>query len=183
MPIAFWKSSPAIFPPKCLKPDARTAAVVMTHRFDDDLAIARALLRDGYSVCGRAGTGGFATNALRCELAETLGPHDLKKLFAPVGLDLGAAEPAEIALAICGEVLAFMNGRAAGHLGSRTESIHAPIQNEERVLNISRVAETAACTWNSIATIILAAGESAPDGAGRSQLLRFERKRRCLNGR
>jgi xanthine dehydrogenase accessory factor len=42
----------------------------------------------------------------------------------PVGLDLGAESPAEIALAIVGEIAAVTRGAAAGFLRDRRGPIH-----------------------------------------------------------
>lgn len=46
------------------------------------------------------------------------------RLYFPVGLDLGAETPEEIALSIVGEMLAHRNGRRGGPLRERPGSIH-----------------------------------------------------------
>ena len=43
---------------------------------------------------------------------------------APIGLDLGAESPEEIALAIVGEIQAVVRGAAAGFLRERAGPIH-----------------------------------------------------------
>lgn len=42
----------------------------------------------------------------------------LENIFAPIGLDLGAESPAEIAVSVMAEVLAVLRGKNAGHLRS-----------------------------------------------------------------
>jgi xanthine/CO dehydrogenase XdhC/CoxF family maturation factor len=86
------------------QPDARTAAVVMTHSFARDLEILRALAEDPPPYVGLLGP---RTRAER--LLSALGPSAAPLepvLHAPVGLALGAETPAEIALAIVAEVQA-----------------------------------------------------------------------------
>ena len=46
-------------------------------------------------------------------------------VHSPVGLDLGAETPEEIALAIVAEVQAVLNDRPAGRLSDRDGPIHA----------------------------------------------------------
>jgi xanthine/CO dehydrogenase XdhC/CoxF family maturation factor len=48
------------------------------------------------------------------------------QLFAPVGLDLGAEGPEQIAISIVAEALAVHAGRSPGHLRARSGGIHEP---------------------------------------------------------
>jgi xanthine dehydrogenase accessory factor len=43
-------------------------------------------------------------------------PLDRERLFAPVGLDIGAVGPDEIAVSVVAELVALRRGRAAAHL-------------------------------------------------------------------
>ena len=83
-----------------LAPDARTAIVTLTHDPKlDDPAIRAALASDCFYLgC----LGSRKTHAQRVErlLAAGLTPEQLVRIHAPVGLDIGAATPAEIAVAI-----------------------------------------------------------------------------------
>lgn len=83
-----------------LAPDARTAVVTLTHDPKlDDPAIRAALASDCFYLgC----LGSKKTHAQRVErlLAAGLTPEELSRIHAPVGLDIGAATPAEIAVAI-----------------------------------------------------------------------------------
>jgi len=51
-------------------------------------------------------------------------PKQLERLFAPVGLDVGAETPEEVAVAIVGEVMAVLAGREGGLLRDRKGAIH-----------------------------------------------------------
>ncbi len=87
-----------------LSPDTRTAVVTLTHDPKiDDAAILAALPTEAFYIgC----LGSVRTHAgRRVRLArEGVGESDLDRLHAPVGLDIGAATPSEIAVAILAEV-------------------------------------------------------------------------------
>ena len=85
--------------------DARTAAVVMTHGFARDRALVAALAESGAGYVGLLGSR-HRTERLLDGLALAPG-----RLHAPVGLDVGAETPEEIALAACAEILACLRGR------------------------------------------------------------------------
>jgi len=59
------------------------------------------------------------------EIFEELGlaPGD-ERVFAPVGLDVGAETPEQVAISIVAELLAHKSGRKGGHLRDRAGSIH-----------------------------------------------------------
>ena len=102
---------------------AQTVAVVMTHNYFDDLEILKMLLSSSARYIGVLGSRQRTARLLQ-ELDETLQRE--KPLHAPVGLDLGAETPEEIALAIGAEIQAVVSGRHAGFLREITGSIHQP---------------------------------------------------------
>jgi len=53
---------------------------------------------------------------------EGFGEADIERIHSPIGLDIGARSPEEIALAVLGEMLAVRSGRAA----ARSESGRPP---------------------------------------------------------
>lgn len=100
-------------------------AVVMTHNYYQDLEILKRVLPADVAYVGQIGPRD-RTKELIDELATAIGPlgdDALEKLHGPVGLDLGAETPDEIALSILSEVLAVHRSREAGFLRER----HAPI--------------------------------------------------------
>lgn len=107
-----------VSPPARPVPIERGAAVVlMTHSFERDAAVLRWLPRDLPYV----GVLGPVHRTRR--LLDELG-IDGSHLHAPVGLDLGAEGPDEIALAIVAEILAVRRGRDGASLKGRTTPLH-----------------------------------------------------------
>lgn len=105
------------------------AAVVMSHAYEWDLVYVRALLAAGLPYVGVLGPRHRADR-----LVEALGVNDADaaRLHAPVGLDIGAETPEEIALAVAAEVQAAMTGRRGGPLRDRPGAIHSWGAREER---------------------------------------------------
>lgn len=109
-----------------LRPDARTFAVVMTHRYADDRDFLRALLPLDFAYLGQLGPR-VRTDRILDELRAdglVLLESALAKLHAPVGLDLGGSTPETVALAILAEMETRLNGRNVGHLRDRAGPIH-----------------------------------------------------------
>ncbi|MDQ5981091.1 MAG: xanthine dehydrogenase accessory factor [Verrucomicrobiota bacterium] len=109
-----------------LRFDARTFAVVMTHRYADDREFLRALLPRDFAYLGQLGPR-VRTDRILNELKAdglTLDATALAKLHAPVGLDLGGSTPETVALAILAELESRLNNRTPGHLRDRPGPIH-----------------------------------------------------------
>lgn len=107
-----------------LRPGA--AAVVMTHDLTHDLAILGALLDSPAGYIGLLGPRRRA-EALLARVAAARGPlseQDLARVHGPVGLDLGAEGPEEIALAIAAEIQAVAAGRRGGPLRELAGPLH-----------------------------------------------------------
>lgn len=86
--------------------DAGSAVVALTHdaKFDDP-GLVSALQSDAFYV---GALGGRQTNKKRVDRFKTLGltSASIERLHAPIGLDIGATSPQEIALAIMAEIVA-----------------------------------------------------------------------------
>jgi xanthine/CO dehydrogenase XdhC/CoxF family maturation factor len=106
--------------------DARTAVVVMTHNYARDLALLSPLLESRVRYIGVLGPRGRTERLLADLTKDAHAPtaRDLLRLHAPVGLDLGAETPEEVALSIAAEVRAVFAGRAGGALRERKGPIH-----------------------------------------------------------
>lgn len=110
---------------KTLALDERACAVVMTHNYFHDLEILKRVLPSDVSYVGQMGPRD-RTAELIADLEESIGPlsdETLGNLHGPIGLDVGAETPEEIAMSIVSEILAVHRGREAGFLRER----HAPI--------------------------------------------------------
>ncbi|MBO6777856.1 MAG: XdhC family protein [Marinibacterium sp.] len=92
--------------------DARTALVLLTHDPKlDDPALEEALRAECFYI---GALGSTRTHAKRVERMREAGHSDdaIGRIHGPVGLDIGAANPAEIAVAILAQMSAVLRGRA-----------------------------------------------------------------------
>ena len=88
--------------------DRYTAICLLTHDPKiDDRALVRALDADCFYI---GALGSRKTHAKRIERmrAEGFGEAALARIHAPIGLDIGAVSPAEIAVSIVGEIIAAL---------------------------------------------------------------------------
>ena len=93
------------------KPDARSAIVTLTHDPKlDDPALEGALKSDAFYI---GALGSRRTHASRLERLAEAGftEKDTSRINAPIGLDLGSASPAEIAVSVLGEIIAAKHGK------------------------------------------------------------------------
>jgi xanthine/CO dehydrogenase XdhC/CoxF family maturation factor len=117
---------PAAELPTRLPLDRESIAVVMTHHYVHDVPLLRALLPRSLRYLGLLGPKKRAERIL-ADLAKqgvAIAPEQLERLHAPVGLDLGADGPEEVALAIVAEIQSVLGGRSATPLRERTRPIH-----------------------------------------------------------
>ncbi len=103
----------------------------MTHNYAHDQLLLKFLLQSPAPYIGVMGPR-KRTERMLNELAESdhsfrLKDEDRSRLYAPVGLDIGANTPEEIALSIIAEMRAVVAAREGGHLRLR----HAPIHETQ----------------------------------------------------
>jgi xanthine/CO dehydrogenase XdhC/CoxF family maturation factor len=103
--------------------DAWTVAVLMSHSYSQDLEALRELANLPLAYLGILGP-----NKRTLQLLNDAGLERDKmaaKLHGPMGLDIGADGPEQVALAVIAEIQASLNGRPGGTLSTRNGSIHA----------------------------------------------------------
>ena len=108
------------------RPDAQTAALVMTHNFGRDLLALDRVLPLQLRYVGLLGPKNRHSELLG-RLSEYRPLHfdaGMKNLYAPAGLDIGSEAPEEIALAIVSEVAAVLSNRIGGFLRERKSDTH-----------------------------------------------------------
>ena len=119
--------------------DKRSCFVLMSHNYNYDLAVLRLLLKEKaipyIGILGplkkyqrmlkELGNEGFDLNL----------PH-LNKIYAPVGLEIGAETPAEIGLSILAEIQAVLTGKSATPLREKSSPIHENAENQFRQIQL-----------------------------------------------
>ncbi len=102
------------------------AVIVMTHNLVHDRGFLRLALESGCAYVGALGPR-LRTEQMLAELAQggfVPSEAQRRRLHSPTGLDVGAEQSEEIALAILGEVLAAVSGREGASLRRRAGPIH-----------------------------------------------------------
>ena len=88
--------------------DARTAVVTLTHDPKlDDPAIITALRSDVFYIGSLGSTRTHAKRVVRLK-EQGFADHDIARIHAPVGLDIGSKSPAEIAVSIMAQIVATL---------------------------------------------------------------------------
>jgi xanthine dehydrogenase accessory factor len=102
---------------KSLGVTAQDWVLILTHDHQLDERALEAVLRGPHRYVGMIGSRRKVLRIL--ERVRARHPNlDLSRLHAPVGLDLGALGPDEIAVSIVGELIALRRGREAAHMRS-----------------------------------------------------------------
>jgi xanthine/CO dehydrogenase XdhC/CoxF family maturation factor len=112
--------------PPALFSDEAAIAVVMTHNYEADKKILSRLLNSDCRYIGALGPK-KRTEKILGELSdagENFTPDRLERLYAPVGLDIGAVTPEAIALSIVAEIQSVLAGRNGGFLRLRQGGIY-----------------------------------------------------------
>lgn len=106
--------------------DNRTMAVVMTHNYLHDLEILKTLLPSPVQYLGILGPKSRTEKLFQDLQEQGITPIDnqLQRLYSPVGLDIGADTPEEIALSIVAEIQAVLTNHSGGSLRNKLGPIH-----------------------------------------------------------
>lgn len=108
-----------------LQPDAATAVVLMSHDFDWDRKMVEYFLPHYPPYFGMLGPKKRAKKMHELLLESTsINLLDYPNLYSPVGLDIGAETPEEIAASLMAEIVAVFRGRKGQMLREREGTIH-----------------------------------------------------------
>ena len=106
--------------------DEQTVFALMTHNYNYDMAILRELVHKNLMYIGLLGPK-KKLDRMIAELKENglnLSEQQLSTLHGPIGLDIGAETPEEIALSIIAEIKAVLSGKQGKQLKNIGEVIH-----------------------------------------------------------
>jgi xanthine dehydrogenase accessory factor len=103
----------------------RTAICILTHDQKFDIPLLKIALDTPAGYIGAMGS--RRTHAKRADALREEGVPDEKidRIMAPLGLDIGAHTPEEVAVGIAAQIIAIRNGREGGFLKGGKGRIHA----------------------------------------------------------
>ena len=106
--------------------DDQTAVVLMTHNYNYDKALLKALIAMPVHYIGMLGPRKKLSRMLTEfeEEGTKVTEEQLSRVYSPVGLDIGAETAEEIALAVLAEIKAVFAGRSGVYLRSFTGKMH-----------------------------------------------------------
>ena len=93
-----------------LELDERTAVVALTHASHIDDEALTAALRSPCMYIGALGSRGTHAKRLERLAAAGFSAEELQRIHAPIGLNIGAKGPAEIAVSILAEIIRVSRG-------------------------------------------------------------------------
>lgn len=120
--------------PKDFAPGRFSAALAMSHSYKFDANALQFLLDKNIPYVGLMGPRKRFEKMLE-EFPALAAYKEGNRLHSPIGLDIGAETPEEIALSIISEIKTFFSGRSGQSLSERKVPIHE--KNEVAVVNIS----------------------------------------------
>jgi len=107
--------------------DDRTVFVMMTHNYNYDKAMLKALLQTEVPYIGMLGPKKKLQRMLDDMKAENFIPVEsmMSRVYGPSGLEIDAETPEEIALSIIAEIQAVLGKKPGGMLREKTDVIHS----------------------------------------------------------
>jgi xanthine dehydrogenase accessory factor len=84
--------------------------VILTHRHANDFEILEHCVKQHYFYLGMIGSRKKVATALQQLRENGVGEESIKRIYAPIGITIGAETPEEIAVAIAAQLVAVRNG-------------------------------------------------------------------------
>lgn len=112
-----------------------TACVLMSHNYEYDRDVLKKLLKSNSPYIGILGPR-KRFDKMQKEFSEagiTLTDSDFQRIHSPIGLDIGAEAPDEIALSIISEIQSKFSNRSGGFLKYHSGPIHQRDPNSDQV--------------------------------------------------
>ena len=120
----------------CLDLDSQTIFVLMTHNYNYDLAMLRQLLQLDVRYIGILGSRGKISRMVEELINEGIDVEKkLSKIYSPVGIDIGAESPEEIALSIVSEIQSVLSGHPVKHLRFQDNPVHPRAAEKTKTIN------------------------------------------------
>jgi xanthine dehydrogenase accessory factor len=94
-----------------LEYDASTFVILVAHDYKFEVPVLRVVLEREPAYIGLLGNRSRGTAVLRFLAEEGMSAEQIARVHVPIGLDIGARTPSEIALSVIAEALAVRNGR------------------------------------------------------------------------
>ncbi len=110
--------------------DARTVVCVLSHDPKFDIPLLRTALDLNLAYVGAMGSRRSHRQRVDSLLAEGTTAEALQRLHSPIGLDLGAVTPAEVAVSVTAEIIASRGNAPAAPLRDGSGPIHATTSTE-----------------------------------------------------
>lgn len=99
------------------------ALVIVSRNYEiDGKALAAALKTRGAGYIGMIGSDRKVQRVFDQLKKRRVSKENLAKVYAPLGLDIGADSPAEIAISVIGEILTVLRKRTGKHLRSKSKA-------------------------------------------------------------
>jgi len=114
-----------------------SAAILMSHNYKYDYAVLKELIKNPPAYLGIMGPKKRFDKMVDQLKEEGIYPGDAwaTTVHSPIGLDLGAETPDEIALSVIAEIQAFFNNSKGGYLKHLDGPIHDRSAYDDRLLN------------------------------------------------
>jgi xanthine dehydrogenase accessory factor len=102
-----------------MKYDASTFVILVAHDYKFEVPVLRVVLEREPAYIGLLGNRSRGSAVLHFLAEEGIGAERLARVHVPIGLDIGARTPSEIALSVLAEALAVRNGRPGAPMKER----------------------------------------------------------------